>query len=62
MIQLPYLEPTFEVSELDASDVSGLDVGKSVQGIINYEVIEKTKSYAVLKVKHFSATPSKRQL
>jgi len=52
--------PTFDISENVAPDIVGVKKGQRVQLIISYEVIEKTKSYSILRVNHLSLKPSRR--
>lgn len=46
----PAYEPTFEVSEEFMPGLGDKKIGQKLQAILNYEVIEKTKSYLILKI------------
>ncbi len=55
-------DSTFDISENVAPDIVGKKKGQAVQIIINYEVIEKTKSFTVLRVNSLSLQVSRRKL
>lgn len=53
--------PTFDISENVAPDIVGTKKGQRVQLIVSYEIIEKTKSYTILRVNHLSLKPNRRK-
>lgn len=55
-------EPTFEISENVAPDIVGKKKGERVQILINFEVIEKTKSFTVLRINSLSLQVSRRKM
>ena len=63
-IRLPELtiEPEFTVSEAHAPLISDKKEGRSFRAIVEYQVVEKTKSFITLKIKGITPFPSKRIL
>jgi len=55
------IEPFFSVSEFDFTGASNMTVGESMEVIINYNVIEKTKSFVILRISFVYGTPQKRR-
>lgn len=53
-------QPTFELNENMCLGLGDKKIGQRVQLIVDYQVIEKTKSYCVLKVNGAYLRPSKR--
>jgi hypothetical protein len=53
-------QPTFELNENMCLGLGDKKIGQRVQLIVDYQVIEKTKSYCVLKVNSAYLRPSKR--
>ena len=49
-----------EVSETISNGLGDTKLGQRVSAIINFKVIEKTKSYKVLKITGFYLTDNKR--
>ena len=43
-------EPSFKIPENHCLGIGDRKIGEKIKGIINYEVIEKTKNYAVLRI------------
>lgn len=58
----PTFEPTFEVAENMAPDIVDSKIGQGLKMLVNYEVIEKTKSFVVLRINSLSLQPSRRKL
>lgn len=54
------VEPTFNVSSVTMQGLDYAKVGKKYKVIIDYQVIEKTKSYTVLRVMYVHQIPGKR--
>lgn len=54
------LDNEFQVSESKVPDLSNKKIYSLVRAIVNYEVIEKTKSYTMLRIKYMAVIPSKR--
>ena len=52
--------PTFRITENATTDFSDAKVGGKIKALINYEVVEVTKSYIVLRVNFFSVVKSRR--
>jgi hypothetical protein len=53
--------PNFEISESLSSDLSDKEPGNKFRAIINYEVIEKTKSFVILRINHVQLLNTKRK-
>lgn len=53
-------EPRVEVSGSEIPELNDKKIGQTIQAIVNYEVIEKTKSYVILKLNHVYVMFSKR--
>jgi len=53
-------EPVFGVSERIMPGVSNRKIGEKLKAIINYEVIEKTKSFTILRIHYAFLVPKKR--
>jgi len=60
-ISRPTYEPVFDISENMAPDIVGVKRGQEFQMIMNYEVIEKTKSFTMLRINSLSLNPSRRK-
>ena len=56
------LEPMMDIVENMAPDIVDRKMGQPVQLLVNYEVIEKTKSFTVLRIRSLSLNFSKRKL
>jgi len=54
-------KPSFEIMEDTMPDISERKIGQTFQAIINYKVVEKTKSFTVVRVKSIFMMPSKRR-
>ena len=59
-IQTRY-RPVMEVEANLGNGLLDMKITQAVQGIINYQVIEKTKNYTVLRIKSFYNLPPKRR-
>jgi len=57
---LAVYQPTFDLNENICSGLGDKKIGQRVQIIVDYQVIEKTKSYCVLKVNGAYLRPSVR--
>lgn len=55
-----YPEPTFTISEHDIPEAGEKKIGQRVRTIINYEVIEKTKNYTILRISSIYLKPTAR--
>ena len=53
-------KPIFDVPETLSPDLGSKKVGQKIKAIVNFTVIEKTKSYIILRVSSFYLVPSKR--
>ena len=53
--------PSFDIAENFMPDIGSIKNGQRTQLIVSYEVIEKTKSYTVLRANIISLKPSRRQ-
>lgn len=51
---------TFDIAENVAPDIVGVKKGQKIQLIISFEVIEKTKSYTIIRANTISLRPSRR--
>lgn len=57
----PIYEPTFDISESMSQELGTIKIGQKFRAIIEYEVIEKTKTYTVLRIRGFFLVNTKRQ-
>jgi len=48
--QEPVYVPVFEVSEEFSPELGDKKIGQQLQAILNYEVVEKTKSFLILRI------------
>lgn len=55
-------ENQFLISENAIPALQGLKVGQVMEGLINYQIIEKTKSYIMIRVRYFNPDYQKRKL
>lgn len=53
-------QPEFGVSEQVAPELGDVKIGEKMKTIINYRVVEKTKSYTILKIDYVHLTKSRR--
>ena len=53
-------KPEFEVPENLVRGISDYKIGQRVSMIVNFEVIEKTKHYTIIRVKGLALTKTKR--
>jgi len=61
--QIPSLPlPTVNIPENIATNLGEKRINQRVKMIVEYTVIEKTKSFVVLRTTNFFVTPSKRIL
>lgn len=51
---------TFEIAENRVPGLSGKREGERFRALLNYQVVEKTKSYTMIKVKFLSIIQTKR--
>lgn len=54
------VEPEFTISEIQANQIAEKKIGQTFRGILNFKVIEKTKSYVVIRVGGVTPNPTKR--
>lgn len=57
-----YKENSFEISENRVNGLSEMDINDRFKAIINCDVVEKTKSYTIVRVKHMVIIKTKRIL
>ena len=57
-----YPEPSFTINEALAPDINGFKEGQKIRAMISYKVIEKTKSFAGLKIGSMMLKPTARIL
>ena len=55
-------DPVFVINEELAPDINSFREGQTIRAIVNYKVIEKTKSFAGLKIGSISIKPTARML
>ena len=55
-------EPIFGAHDSIVPEFDDAKIGERFEAILNYEVIEKTKSYVILKVNYVHLKPKKRIL
>ena len=48
------------ISEKNSWNMSDVKVGQNINGIMDYEVVEKTKKYTILRIRNLTRTLSKR--
>ncbi len=53
-------ENEFEIPENRVAGISEKKIGERFRGIMNYQVIEKTKSFTMIKIKMLSIIQTKR--
>ena len=53
-------EPTFNIMESTTNGLGDKKLGQRIRAIIDYQVIEKTKTYTVLRVNGFFLKSSAR--
>ena len=53
-------DPSFIINEDFAPDINGRKEGQVIRAIINYQVIEKTKSFAGIKIGSMTIRPTAR--
>lgn len=56
----PAVNGRMQVSEKIMPSLNDLKQGQTVNLIINYKVMERTKNYTVLKIKHVEANTTRR--
>lgn len=56
------IPPLFEVAEDFAPDLKNVDLNDKLRVILNYKVIEKTKSFVVLQITSIYMLPKNRIL
>ncbi len=49
-----------EISENRVPGLAGKQIGERFRALLNYEAIEKTKSYTMVRVKYISIVQTKR--
>lgn len=59
-VKRPEIIPTIETYESQVPEVSDKKVGESVRAILSYQVVEKTKSFTILRIKHIHLVSHKR--
>lgn len=55
------VEPTIRFTEKDLPLIADIKEGRQIKIIVNYHVIEKTKSFAVMRVGGMYAQKSRRK-
>ena len=56
----PTYAPTFDISENFSANMSDRRMGESVRVIINFEIVERTKSYTILRIHYLFPTKMTR--
>jgi len=56
------LPPDFRISELDIPMMGDVKVGQKMRMILNYKVVEKTRSFTTLRITSAYPFPSKRKV
>ena len=54
-------KPVFTVAEEFMPDVGDKEIGQRLQAILNFEVVEKTKNFTILKIRSTYLLPVKRK-
>ncbi len=54
------IEPLLDISEKSSPDISDVKIGQRVDAMVSYKVIEKTKSYTILRITGFYITNDRR--
>ena len=54
------VEPVFKISESEFFGIGDKKLGQKFDAILSYRVVEKTKSYTVLKITYIQPVTSKR--
>ena len=60
-VQLEF-PPDFRASEQDVPMIGDVKVGQNIRMILNYKVIEKTRSFTILRITSAYPFPSKRTI
>ena len=55
------IEPTLRFTEKDLPEIADIKEGKQIKIIVNYHVIEKTKSFAIMRVGGMYTQKSRRK-
>lgn len=53
--------PIFKVGEKEVTRLSEHKVGDVFRALVNFEVVERTKSYVIIKIKHVHTTDVARK-
>ena len=53
-------KPTFDIPEQNTPDISNKKIGERVKLLVNFEVVEKTKSYTILRTSGITLMTKKR--
>ena len=61
VFEVSQYEPVFEVCEDINPELGNKKVGQRAQAILNYEVIEKTKSFTILRITGIYLVPTRRK-
>lgn len=54
------IEPRLNLSEKDAVTLADVKQGQQIRVMMHYKVIEKTKSFTILRIDNIHLFPSKR--
>ena len=53
--------PSFEITESMSPEIGDRNENDKVRAILNYEVVEKTKSFAILRINYVQLLNTKRK-
>lgn len=53
-------KPEFEMSDNFSSNIEDRKVGQSLQAIVNFEVIERTRNYTIIRIHYLFPVDKKR--
>jgi len=54
------IDPNFSINEQIATGFVDIKEGQTIRAILSYKVIEKTKSFVILRISSATAFPTKR--
>ena len=55
-------EPRFDLIEDSLNGAGDMKLGQRINAVVNYEVIEKTKSFIILRINSFMVVKSRRSV
>ena len=60
MLYMAEIDPQLSISEKDAPTLGDVKQGQEMRVMMHYKVIEKTKSFTILRIDNIHLFPSKR--